>query len=93
MTEKNGLETRAMKAGIFQGTIITSLGVIQKDIEGIKGKVECIPLLKRDNKEIKDDVKSLHGKVGKLSKKVYIISGTIALIVSIVLVIIKSLIK
>ena len=89
----NGVTTRVIKAAEFRGFMMKTMEVIQEDQKEIKKKVECIPLLKSDNAEIKKDVKSLHSKVGILSKKVYVISGTIALIVSIILILLKAVVK
>lgn len=89
----NGNQTRVIKAAEFRGFMMKAVEVIQEDQKEIKKDIKCIPLIQQDNKAMKEDIKSLHGKVGILSKKVYIISGTIALIVSIVLILLKAVIK
>ena len=93
MKDENGVETRVIKAAEFRGIMMKTMEVIQEDQKEIKKDIKCIPLIQQDNKTMKEDIKSLHGKVGILSKKVYVISGTIALIVSIVLVLLKTVIK
>lgn len=91
MTDENNGQTRwKTDAAEFRGFVRASMGNLQKVTDEMKKDVKCIPLLKQDSVEMKADIKSLHRKVGNIRVKVAAISGTVALIVTIIMILLKS---
>lgn len=77
-------------AAEFRGFVRASMGNLQKVTDEMKQDVKCIPGLKKDSEALKKEMKSIHGKISKLQLKVAGISGTIALIVTIIILLLKD---
>jgi len=88
--EQNGTQSWKVNNDVFRGYMKASMDGLKEDNKEIKKKIECIPLLQKDNEEIKEDVRSLHSKVSNNRIKLATISGTIALIVTILVLLLKN---